>query len=226
VSPELAVPAYFHPAVAAADWALLTASASSVSAVILNIDSGPGSSVEPSLSAAVSLAAAAGVPVLGYVDTAYGSRSLREITVDMGRYRSWYPVSGFFLDQASSAGRYAGFYGDLVAAASALGADRTVLNHGIYPDRQYAELPAELVTYEGSWDGYAEAGVPRWARSLPPTRFWHLIYGAPAAALPEVLSRIGSRAGTVYVTDRRGANPWDGLPSYFAALTTLDAEVR
>jgi hypothetical protein len=217
VQPELAVPAYFHPAVAGSDWALLTASAASLSAVILNIDSGPGDRPEPSLVAAVALACAAGVPVLGYVDTAYGSRSLREVTVDMGRYRSWYPVTGFFLDQASSAGRYVGWYGDAVGVAAALGATRTVLNHGMYPDRRYASLPAELVTYEGSWDGYADAEVPRWASSLPPARFWHLIYGAPEAALTEVLSLAEGKAGTVYVTDRRGANPWDGLPTYFAS---------
>jgi hypothetical protein len=216
---SVAVPAYFHPAVSGTDWATLTASAAGVSAVILNIDSGPGERPEPQLLAAAVLAAAAGMPVLGYVDSAYGSRSLREITVDMGRYRSWYPVSGFFLDQASSSARYLSLYRDAIATAAALGAGRTVLNHGIYPDQRYSGLAAELVTYEGSWDAYPGAAVPRWARDLPANRFWHLVYDAPAGALDEALGRVaGNNAGTVYVTDRRGANPWGGLPSYFAAL--------
>jgi hypothetical protein len=217
--PELAVPAYFHPAVAAADWAELTAAAAGVSAVILNVDSGPGVRPEPQLLAAAVLAATAGIPVLGYVDSGYGSRSLREVTVDMGRYRSWYPVSGYFVDQASSAGRYLGHYADVAATGRALGGDRIVLNHGTHPDPRYAEVADALVTFEGDWAAYRTAEVPVWARELPAERIWHLVYNTPAGSLAEALAKAAAgNAGTLYVTDRRGANPWSGLPSYFAEL--------
>jgi hypothetical protein len=223
-TPHLAVPAYFHPAVAGADWAELTAAAAGISAVVLNIDSGPGVRPEPELLAASVLAAAAGIPVLGYVDSGYGSRSLREVTVDMGRYRSWYPVSGYFLDQASSSGRYLGYYGDVVAAGRALGGERIVLNPGTYPDPRYAGVADALVTFEGDWADYQDAYVPPWARELPAEAFWHLVYGSPQDSLAAVLNRAtATNAGTVYVTDRRGANPWDGLPTYFAELLATAA---
>jgi hypothetical protein len=217
--PDLAVPAYFHPAVAGDDWASLTAAAAGISAVVLNIDSGPGVRPEPELLAASVLAAAAGIAVLGYVDSGYGSRSLREVTVDMGRYRSWYPVSGYFVDQASASGRYLGYYGDVVAAGRALGGERIVLNPGAYPDPRYVGLADALVTFEGNWADYRDAHVPSWARELPADHFWHLVYNTPGGSLAAALEHAAAtNAGTLYVTDRRGANPWDGLPSYFAEL--------
>jgi hypothetical protein len=54
--------------------------------------------------------------------------------------------------------------------------------------------------------------VRRW----PAEKFWHLDYDTPAGRVDEVLDRAAANhAGTVYVTDRGGANPWDGLPGYF-----------
>jgi hypothetical protein len=41
--------------------------------------------------------------------------------------------------------------------------------------------------------------------------FWHLVYATPAAMLAAAL-RVRCNAATVYVTDRAGPNPWDGLP--------------
>jgi hypothetical protein len=210
------VPAYFHPAVAPGEWERLTRSAAGVSAVILNIDSGPGNRPDPALGAVASLAATAGIPVLGYIDTAYGTRSLREVTVDMGRYRSWYPVQGYFADQVSSAGRYLSFYEDVSGAARALGGGQLVLNHGTYPDARYADLADAIVAFEGPWAQYTVTEVPQWARELPASRFWHLVYDTPESELDAALALAQrNNAGTVYVTDRRGVNPWGGLPEYF-----------
>ena len=51
-----------------------------------------------------------------------------------------------------------------------------------------------------------------------PERLWHLVYDTPEALLPLALDRAAAAgAGGVYVTDRAGVNPWDGMPAYLAA---------
>ena len=42
---------------------------------------------------------AAGVTILGYSSTAYGSRPLSQIEADVRHYKAWYGVSDIFLDE-------------------------------------------------------------------------------------------------------------------------------
>jgi hypothetical protein len=206
----LVVPAYFHPAVAGTGWRDLAAEASVVRAVILNVASGPGPAPERELTAA---AVSTGAPLLGYVDTDYGVRPLPDVLADLRRYREWYPTTGVFLDRVATAAALLPWYARVAAACTGT----VVFNHGAHPDPGYAELADALVTFEGPWSAYRRVVVPGWVRELPADRFWHLVYDTPADALPDVLDRAAAgNVGSVYVTDRSGVNPWDGLPTYFA----------
>jgi hypothetical protein len=215
----VAVPAYFHPALAPGDWATLARPGRPVRAAVLNVANGAGAAPEPALAAVAHRAAAAGVPVLGYVDTDYGARPAAEIAAEVRRYRSWYATSGFFLDQVSPSAGLLPWYQRVVADAREQGPATVVLNHGVYPDAGYADIADALVTFEGPWRAYAVATAPEWALRRPAETFWHLVYDTPAALLGPALRRAARcNAGTVYVTDRGGRNPWDGLPSYFDRL--------
>jgi hypothetical protein len=200
----LVVPAYFHPAVAADDWKALAAHGSSVRAVILNSFNGPGPGPERELTAA---AVATGRPLLGYVDTDYGRRDPDEVLADVDRVATdpdlltWY---GVVMEEI----RHRTF-------------GTVVFNHGAHPDPGYAELADALVTFEGPYAWHQEIEVPPWVRSMPAERVWHLVYDTPSTLLPTALARAADAgAGVAYVTDRAGANPWDGVPSY------LDLEVE
>jgi hypothetical protein len=209
----LVVPAYFHPAVAGTGWRELAAAASAVRAVILNVADGPGTAPEAELTAA---AVGTGAPLLGYVDTDYGARRVADVLADLNRHLAWYPVTGFFLDRVATDPALLPWY-EPVTRLARLGGT-VVFNHGAYPAPGYAALADALVTFEGPYAAYRRVVVPAWARRLPADRFWHLVYDAPAAVLPEVLDRAAAcNVGAVYVTDRSGANPWGGLPDYFAA---------
>jgi hypothetical protein len=211
----VAVPAYFHPAVSAADWAVLAKPGQPVRAIVLNIADGPGTAPDVQLLAAAEGAAAAGISVLGYVDTAYGTRPREDVLADLERYRRWYPVVGFFFDQAATSPALLPWYEAVTVPARRRG-EVVVLNHGVYPDSRYAEVADALVTFEGPWAAYAALAAPRWVWQWAPERFWHLVYDTPAPLLDAALRRAaGCNAGTVYITDGNGANPWDGLPSYF-----------
>jgi hypothetical protein len=208
------VPAYFHPAVAAADWRELAAAGPAVRAVVLNVADGPGAAPERELTEA---AVRTGHPLYGYVDTDYGDRPVDAVLDDLRRYRDWYPTTGVFLDRVPTAAAVLPRFELFVTAARRLGATSVVFNHGAYPDPGYAALADAMVTFEGPDAAHRLVRVPDWARQLPADRFWHLIYDTPGDRLAAVLRRAADRnVGLVYVTDRAGANPWDGLPPYFA----------
>jgi hypothetical protein len=211
---SLVVPAYFHPAVAGTGWRDLAAVAPAVRAVILNVASGPGPAPELELTAA---AVSTGAPLLGYVDTDYGMRPIAEVLADLRRYEQWYPTTGVFLDRVATAPGLLAWYASVTSACTGT----VVLNHGAHPDPRYTDLADAVVTFEGPWSAYRRTVVPQWVRELPADRFWHLVYATPAEALPEVLDRAAAgNVGSVFVTDRTGDNPWDGLPPYFAESAT------
>jgi hypothetical protein len=218
--PDVIVPAYFHPGRAADDWRALTVWRPR--AVVLNVDSGPGAVRDPAFAAVAARTIAAGVPLLGYVDTRYGSRPPGEVMAEPLRYRDWYGAQGVFLDQVSAGRDPLARYQRIVAAVRDEGIGPVVLNHGTYPDPGYAALADLLVTFEGPWHAYERLCAPSWAMRLPASRFCHLVYGAPRSLLGRVLRRAARcNAGVVYVTDREGANPWNGLPEYFADELSL-----
>ncbi|WP_242902260.1 spherulation-specific family 4 protein [Actinomadura terrae] len=214
----VAVPAYFHPA--AVDWAALADARLGV--VVLNVDSGAGTVRDRAFAEVASRASDAGVRLAGYVDTAYGGRPACEVEDELVRYRTWYGIRMAFLDQVSAEPGHVLRYRRITAGARGRGMTRIVLNHGTYPDAAYSGLADLLVTFEGPWSAYRHLRVPAWARRLPAERFCHLVYAAPRPVLSRALARAERcNAGVVYVTDRTGANPWDGLPEYFSSELAL-----
>jgi hypothetical protein len=209
------VPAYFHPAVAAADWQALAAAGPGVRAVVFNVDSGPGQAPELELRA---VGAHIDVPLLGYVDLAYGERPASAVATDLARYQAWYPTTGIFFDRVGGGRRTLAQCAAAVAAARRHGAAVVALNHGAHPDPAYATFADALVTFEGPASAHRLVDPPRWVRDWPADKFWHLVYDVPGARARDVLAHAAaSHAGVCYVTDRGGDNPWDGLPSYFPA---------
>ncbi|MEV0895360.1 spherulation-specific family 4 protein [Actinoplanes sp. NPDC049802] len=207
------VPAYFHPAPHAAEWRRLADAGPAVRAVVLNAADGPGTRPDPELRLA---ATRLRVPVLGYVDTAYGARDIPAVERDIARHLTWYPVGGVFFDQVAAGPEWLAHYGRLAAAARRHGCGTVMFHHGVYPDPRFAGLADMLGVFEGPARRYLTLVPPGWARRHTAATFCHLVYDTPAHLLPTVLEHAaGVHAASVYLTDRGGANPWDGLPPYF-----------
>jgi Spherulation-specific family 4 len=212
--PRLLVPAYFHPAVAPGDWAALAQQADRIRLVVLNPASGPGDGADPAHLRALQPLRDAGVTVAGYVDTNYGRRPRRAALDDIGRYRDWYGVGGVLFDRVSAGPEDLRHYALLARRARKLGALTVAFNHGVHPHPGYARHADVLGTFEGPWAVYLEQAMPQWTRSWPPDRFCHVVYGVPPAQLENAMLLAGRRrAGSVYVTDRSGGNPYDRLPA-------------
>jgi hypothetical protein len=82
------------------------------------------------------------------------------------------------------------------------------------PARGYFDVADIVVTFEGTYAGYAAAvqAMPDWVRREPAQHVAHLVYGASRS---EALSAVtGGAAGYVYVTSGAMPNPWRTLPPY------------
>jgi Spherulation-specific family 4 len=222
IMPTLLVPAYFHPAVCPDDWAWLADHAAQVRMIVLNPASGPGLEPDGAFFPVLERLISAGVVVTAYVDTNYGHRAAQHVVTDFARYVDWYPVSGVFFDRVPTGANQLDHYADLSRRVRAMGAHVVAFNHGAHPVEAYAEHADLLGTFEGPWNVYYELAVPRWVRSWPAGRFFHLVHTAPTSCFSDAIWLTARRnAGCVYITDRSGANPWDGLPARELDLQSL-----
>jgi hypothetical protein len=212
-APRLVVPAYFRPDTRPDDWQLLAKHAQQVRLVILNLANGPGPRPDPAYHAALSRLREVGVAIAGYVDTNYGQRPVPEALADLDNFLHWYAVSGVCFDRVSVTAEHLGYYAALSRDARRAGARVVLFNHGAHPPEAYAEHANLLGTFEGPWRSYLRLAVPRWTRSRPASIFYHVIYSVPRENFDHAfLLATRRRAGSVYVTDRGGANPYDSLP--------------
>jgi hypothetical protein len=216
------VPAFFN---AGSDWSQAIGSSPPPSHIILDVtSSGAGTAPDPALVADVKQAQAAGITVLGYADTNYGGRPAAQVEADVQHYRQWYHVTGIFLDQAATGAAQLGYYRDLSTFIRRDDPGAQVwLNPGDYPDPGYLSVANVVMAFEGSYASYLHTSVPGWVSHYAAARFAHTIYAAPGSQLASAVRLSRSKhAAFVYVTDRSGANPYSGLPSYWQ---TEDSDV-
>jgi hypothetical protein len=218
VVPRLVVPAYFHPGLAPDDWARMATQAAQIRLVVLNPASGPGDQPDPAYTEPLARLREAGVPVVGYADTNYGRRPWRDALADITRYLDWYGVIGVMFDRVTAGLPELRHYALLARRARQAGARVVVFNHGVHPHPAYARHADILGTFEGPWNVYLEQAVPRWTRSWPADRFYHVVYSVPPEHLENAFLMAGRRrAGCVYVTDLSGGNPYRRLPAVMPA---------
>jgi hypothetical protein len=157
---------------------------------------------------ATALLAAAGVPMLGYVDLGYAARPLGDIVEDIERW-SAYPMAGVFLDQAPTTPFSIGPVALAIRVARRARLFVAVLNPGTPADPVYRELGVPICAFEGSWADYQA-----WSGMGAQPGDGHLVHGVPPAQLATARKVMGWRgAGFGLVTDRELPNPWQGLPT-------------
>lgn len=227
---DLLVPAYFYPADdGAASWQALATAAPDVGiTAILNPDSGPGAALDPSYGAVVGGLQTAGGRVIGYVHTSYGTRSAAAVQAEISLYYTLYGVNGIFLDEMSNDGAKIGYYQSLHDYIRGLDADGYIVgNPGTNTDPGYLATADVLVTFESPAAEYAGYEADAWTQAQDASRFAHLVYEVPdAGAMQAVIDRaLAMNVGHIYVTDDDISNPWDSLPSYWAAEAAAVAAV-
>jgi len=213
--PALAVPAYFYALTPG--WTALDGPPRTADLAVLNPASGPGTAQDPYYVQQVQASQAAGIDVVGYVNTDYGARSLSSVEADISTFERWYGVNGIFLDQAATdCGTEASYYAPLYAFIhSQPGLDLTVLNPGSDTNACYMTASDLVLSFEGTPSDLASTSgaIP----GYDPSHFWAAVYGTSASSLPSVLSTLaGDGFGNVFVTNLGLPNPYGALPNYWS----------
>jgi Spherulation-specific family 4 len=218
------LPAYSYPN-PPAFWDNSIVAADPVRFMIANPANGPGKSRDSLYVGVIGRARAAGIRVMGYVDTAYGKRSAKTVKADLATWQSSYGLTDIFFDQTASGASNLAYYQDIADSVHATPGALTMLNPGVNVDEGYMQMADILNIFEGSKNDYAGFAPASWVSSYPSSRFSNLIYGvSDAAGMTTALNQsITSGAGYVYITSGTLPNPWDALPSYWA---TEVAQVR
>jgi hypothetical protein len=224
VCQQMAIPAYFDPTWSGNPWAAATANAPGVGIMIADLANGPGTSVNPDYPAAFAAAKAAGIRVLGYVDTAYGNDSLASVESQVNEWRDLYGITDIFFDEASAVASEENYYQTLTAYVhSQTSGSITMINPGTVPDQSYVNAADIISIFEGNYTTYLSTTFPAWVHEYPPTKFFNVIYSVPnnQTAMTQAIDQAEqNNAGYVFATDAGPPNPYDVEPSFLNSEAT------
>ena len=209
-------PAYFYPGT---NWQQLLSTTPAGSAVIVNPQSGPGSTSDPNYAAVVSQARAEGLVLYGYVDTMDGSLSLALAENEIDDYAQWYGITNIFFDNASTNVDELGYYQALTADVRATATGSLVmLNFGTYPPEVYMGLGDTAIVFEGPYSSFVVTPPPAWMSDYPSNRFGVFLTGVPANELSAAIAQTAAwNDGYVYITEMTaGPTLYEQLPSYWS----------
>lgn len=218
VCQSIAIPAYFYPGPL---WTQARNAAPKVKIMVMNPASGSGTSSNPDYVTATSQARTAGIKVVGYVYTSYGTRAAAEVKQEITNYKNWYSVDGIFFDEAATANTTTllNYYQDLANFTRQTANQKVIFNPGTYPAEAYMNIADIIATSEGKYKSYAVTQPPAWTANYQSNRFWHIIYGTNLWQTYRAIELAKQRnAGYIYITNDRFANPYDTLPLYFTQI--------
>lgn len=185
--------------------------------VILNPATGPGTSVDPTYTAAVASLRAAGINILGYVNTNYGNRSKSTVEKDIKTWMTFYAPDGIFLDLMAVNHTY---YSSVTAYAKGLGFQQVVGNPGTNIN-QSAGADVDIVNiFENNYLPSPISQFSNWYNVYPPADLSLLAYDI--SPLPtSFITQAAQYFGWIFVTDCNDADPYDAYPTYFNSFIQL-----
>jgi hypothetical protein len=212
------VPLYTDPSDASWD-AIITAAVAHPTVhvvAIVNPSDGPGSSKNSGYTTGIAALQAAGIKVIGYVATGYGSHSIASMEAEMDTWKSFYPtVQGIFFDEQSNSTGDVAHYQTLSQYSKSIGLGYTVGNPGTGVPAAYVGAVDTMLIYES--DGVPPLSDLSAYSAYPPSNFGVIPY-AVSSMNTAFVQQARQYAAYIYLTNDDLPNPWDSLPSYFAQL--------
>jgi hypothetical protein len=229
---RIIVPSYFYPGSGGPGgvgdgWAAMTAAASQVPiTAIVNPSNGPGPGEDLNYANAMTNLENAGGHVVAYVFTNDGTAPLATVEAQINTYISQYGklINGFFLDGMSILPSTLSYYQTLNSYITGLNPSYTIIGNpgqpflnGVAPS-DYLSVANTFNIFEG--DNTAFSSYPNgnsWFQSYPSSDFSNVIYNVPtvSAMMADLTRAIQLNAGSVFITDQDGGNPYAQLPSYW-----------
>jgi hypothetical protein len=216
--------------------------------VVINPQGGPGNSANPDFTIVVKNMQSAGITVLGYVTTSWGTRTVASIEADMLAYHSWYGVNGTYLDEMpnwnynSPTGvyYYSGPDGEFVPAyfatltqyGKSLGMTKVTGNSGADVPRDFIGSVNTIGIFENQFlpslspfAGWTSlAGLGGWHSGYDKSNFMFFSYAVPSLDPMYVLGA-SDYVGYLYITSGTQPQPYDTLSPYFDQLVSLLASM-
>ena len=168
------LPLYVYPSSDASAWAPVTSAIAAYPSVqwqiVINPDSGPGSSQYPDsnyIAGISELNSYDNVQTLGYVDTALADRALADVESDIDVYAGWADytdanigVDGIFFDDATTSttdANYTYMHSAATYAYNTIPTDTTyvIFNPGTLSPTRYFNYADTIVEFEGTYANYA-----------------------------------------------------------------------
>jgi hypothetical protein len=226
---KLLVPLYTYPG---ASWDTVAAGAKTVKTVaIINPNSGPGSGPDSTYVTYMNKLNAAGVDMIGYVHTSYGTRSISEVKAEIDIYASEFPlVKGIFLDEAGATASVLSYYQQLYTYIMGMpGWKYDVINPGAVPTSGYTSAATQIVSFEDIYSKFASSANPSGATCNNKDQYSVITYGASSSAMQSAIATARSKGyyGWVYVTDgAAGGSTYNSLASYYASMVSYVASTN
>jgi hypothetical protein len=196
---------------------------------IINPDSGPVSSgPDSSYTTYMNKFKDAGIEMVGYIATGYGSKSVDDVNAEVDTYASKYPgLTGIFLDEgsadASDVAHYTQIYTHIMSKS---GYVYDIINPGTQPDSGYLDAATNIVVFESPASQW-QASFQSWVTCAPSAaekagykyKFAAIAYAASSSQVSSLISEFAQAGmGMVYVTD--GSDEccvYNNLAAYFSA---------
>jgi len=217
------VPAYFDPP--GGDWARMETQASKMPGrlwAIANPNSGPGSQLDPSYTAAIATMHADSGKVIGYVWTNYGAVAVGTVESQIDLWYQFYPaLDGIFLDGQSNVAGGEPYYLQLYTYIKQKNSGALVVgNPGTNTLESYLFYNGQRVTdviciFETNV-GFDSWSPSSWTSKYSRDNFYVIAYNTTLSQLVGRVQRAASsNVGWTYLTDATLPNPYDALPAYF-----------
>lgn len=184
--------------------------------MVINPHDGPGLAYNSTLNSWVSMLQSDGIPVLGYVTTAYTALPLSQVETQVNDYVSWYGIHSIFIDDVENVHGYEQYYTTLSNYAHSNGISFVLGNPGTNVTASYIGIFDNIGTYENS-GAPAVSLIQRYTMGLPAIGFSFIAYNAPLQS-QAYYDAMAQYVSWVYLTDN--PNTWTSLPSYISQEMT------
>ena len=204
--------------------------------VIVNVDNGPGLSVDANYASGIRmLQSNSNVVTLGYVDTAYGQRDQNSVTDDITRWQDYYSnqIEGIFLDNMDNSYANIDIYKNYSTYIKEQGLSYVYGNAGtdVPPDYLDDSIIDNIVVYESAgWPSVSMLnGSDGWHSKYDKSSFSFLAYNVTVLN-STVVQILSNYVGYMYVTsdiyvvnstDSNYNNPYNSISPYLGQLLQL-----
>lgn len=197
--------------------------------VVLNINNGPGATLNTDYVQGISNLVAAGVAgnlkILGYVFTSYGARPIADVKQDIDQWKNLYnpSIAGILLDEMASLTGSEAYYTDITNyAKTTVGMSQVWGNPGNPTIQSYINTVDTTIIFEGGIQpSLATLAASTFSPLYNKSKFALNIFGQGSldTAYIQALDAAGY-IGHLHYTDDTLPNPYDVLPSYLNNLVS------